>query len=363
MLNKPTDIPDINPVSRIMPVLATSRIGSLAQDLDFRAMQFIKGQEYFGHVMAKADDKTMLVKVNDALLKMDLGGNAQPGQTVQLKYLQDEPLPTFALLKSTISNDNPLSTPAQLTTATSLLGKNQAITTALPPLSALPLATSQSDATIQLTLSPTASLIDRTLQQAALHGEPTRLQVQGVVTHNPQLPAQVAQALQQTIRQSGLFYESHLADAVQTGQSLRGVANEPQNLQQAAPPQLLAQQLSVLETRHIAWQGEVWPNQRMDWDIQVHEKPHRDGDNQHSQHSDGADDHFPVTSQLSLTLPNLGKVTAKLHWQDGHFRIQLSAEAQPTIAKLRHHSPQLAKQITQRGQHLDQLQVASASVG
>ena len=88
-----TEKTNIQPVLRVMPVLPVATIGQPTQDLAFREAQFIKGQDYFAHIIAKPDAKQNLyhVNVDGALLKMELGPSVQVGQTLLLKYMSASP--------------------------------------------------------------------------------------------------------------------------------------------------------------------------------------------------------------------------------------------------------------------------------
>ncbi len=83
------------PVGRVIPVLAVDNIGATLQELNARATQFVIGREYTAQVVSKVDDRAYLVKVDNAVLKMELGDTAQAGQSINLRYIKDGPAPTF----------------------------------------------------------------------------------------------------------------------------------------------------------------------------------------------------------------------------------------------------------------------------
>ncbi len=301
-------------MDRVLQVLAVERIASPLQELNARATQFVKGQEYVAHVMSKVDDKTYLVKVDNALLKMDLGGAAQAGQTMLLKYMQDSPIPTFLLAPSTQK---------------------------IP----------ESDAK----LSPAATLLGKYLKEAENSGAPLRTEATSVITHTPNNAQIIAQDLKQAISRSGLFYESHLNEMTQGQRTLASVMQEPQNQTGTQIAQLMAQQLATMENQRISWHGEVWPGQKMDWDVHLHDKPNSDeGRQQETQESEIR----PVSSELALHLPNLGKVTARLSIADGRMRINILAEQVSTLDVLKSESKALTQAITGSGLKLDALTVA-----
>ena len=77
---------------------------------------------------------------------------------------------------------------------------------------------------------------------------------------------------------------------------------------------LVQQQLHTLETHQLAWSGQVWPNQQMQWEIQG-EPEHR------SSHPDERQWH----TEMQLDLPRLGDVKASLTFHQGAVRIALYA--------------------------------------
>ena len=59
----------VNPVSRILPVLAIDGVGGTLQELGARAAQFVKGQEYTAQVLGKVTDTAYNVRVMGGELK------------------------------------------------------------------------------------------------------------------------------------------------------------------------------------------------------------------------------------------------------------------------------------------------------
>lgn len=317
MLNLPDNLGinfGVNPVARVLPVLAVDNIGSSLQELNDRATQFVKGQEYLAQVVSKLDDKAYLVKVDQTVLKMELGSAAQAGQTLLLRYMQDSPVPTFLLA---------------------------------PP------ATKTSDTSAEL--SPAAQLIGHYLKEAESAGVSSRHEATAVVTHAPKNPQIVAQDLKQTLTNSGLFYESHLSEMVQGQRSLAAVMQEPQNQNSAQIATLMAQQLAVLENQRLSWHGEVWPGQKMDWDVYLQERPNSEDA---EQQEFVTDEIRPIASEITLHLPSLGKVTAKLSLAGGHMSINLLAEQTLTLDTLKSQTKHLTQAIANRGLQLDALTVA-----
>jgi len=193
------------------------------------------------------------------------------------------------------------------------------------------------------------------------------------------LVARLATALMQSVQTSGLFYESHLAQLAAGQSSPRALRQEPQgqiapqsaqtaqrsdlaassNPGNASPgalpsvetsaahqgtnlPQLatnplsgpslatstavpgidaqaqglVRQQLDVLANQGFAWQGEAWPGAAMHWEVRRRDA----GD---SGHRDFEDNHW--ATQLTLSLPTLGNIQARLSLAGDHLVMRLTA--------------------------------------
>jgi len=208
-------------------------------------------------------------------------------------------------------------------------------------------------------VSSAAHLIDNILKQAEATGVSKKFEATAVVTHSPKSPDVIAKDLKAAISNSGLFYESHLGDYVEGFRSLADIKQQPQNQPNSMINNLLPQQLAVLENQRLSWHGEVWPHQKMDWDIYL---PQKDRESANGGNHLMADEPKPIASDLTLYLPNLGKVTAKLSLIDGRMRISMFAEEQQTLATLRTQSKSLTDAIQKNGQILERLQILEETV-
>lgn len=326
MMLKQPDIASIHPVARVMSVLAVESIGSTAQELGDRATQFVKGQEYFAQVLSKVGDTSYNVKIqgadtkggvlNDVILKMDLGSAAKTGQTLLLRYMHNDAVPTFLLA---------------------------------------PIPTNVAGSTTDI--SAAANLIGRYLKEAVGEGVSTRYQATAVVSQSPNNPQLIAQDLKHAVSNSGLFYESHLSDLVQGNQTLTAIKQEPQNQNGSPTVALVSQQLAVLENQRFSWHGEVWSGQKMDWDVNLEPQDATDDGGQRSMNESIADDSRPISSEMTLYLPHLGKVSAKLVLVDGRMRINILADHLQTLDTLKKQKQSLAESIIKNGQQLDALTV------
>ncbi len=199
-------------------------------------------------------------------------------------------------------------------------------------------------------VSATAQLINQSLKQAEVAGVAGKYMATSVLTQTPTLANVVSQQLKTAISHSGLFYESHLQELVEGHRSVAELKQEPQNKLHYSMQSLLPQQLHILEHQRLSWHGEVWANQRMDWDIYIQNQQNKE----HSSYA-AEDEQTAIASDLTLHLPHLGKVTAKISLRDGRMWIAFLAEQENALRLLKEKSPALASAIESNGQRLESL--------
>lgn len=186
----------------------------------------------------------------------------------------------------------------------------------------------------EVTLSRTAMLV-YDLQKSPTHAAAMDAPAPVPLAANEASPQSLAHALQQTVRSSGLFYESHLRGWVGGRIALADLAAEPQarvapstaqdppHAQPAADtravvhPQLeplVRQQLDTFEQQRIAWHGPLWPNQQADIVISGEPQP--------------ADAQAPRTwrVQLALDTPALGRVQADVMLTGRRLSVRLNGD-------------------------------------
>jgi hypothetical protein len=102
---------------------------------------------------------------------------------------------------------------------------------------------------------------------------------------------------------------------------------------------IIQQQLDAVATQRLAWHGEVWPNQHMEWEV--------DWENNPTGESDEGDQRWGTT--LSLTTPRLGEVQARLQLTTAGVRIAIATPIGATAADLREASPALENSLAAAG--------------
>lgn len=330
---------------------------------------FQPGASYQGKVLENLAGGRNLVQVGGQQLNMALPRGTQAGDSIRLTYLHSVPRPTFVMEQPAISAVQPvrLSQTAQQLTALAQLARPTATAQSGPPPTTPGAAQlAQSEALGQRAiLSNTAPLanppslsgggnLPAILHTTALTGAfasataltggtpvdaaraglasgPSTSNLAalqpGVADSQTALP----QRLHQTLRESGLFYESHLARWTRGTFELADLRREPQarlaggthTLATAAglsnmpidAARLAGQQLLMLEGSPFLWQGFAWPGQWLEWQVR-------------EQAGDGAgpgEEAQPWVTELRLTLPRLGGVGAKLSLAGDRLSIGLSA--------------------------------------
>ncbi len=301
---------------------------------------FELGQKVQGAIQAEVSPGVFKVRVLEQMLQMQFPANIKSGDVVELQVMSLQPRLTFSLSVSA----NPLSIPEQLSNTSRLLSA----------LSQQP----QEQAHIRAT-----------------HSEP----LMAATTALPDTAA-LAGKLHESLSQSGLFYEAHQAQWIAGARSTAQLLQEPQNrltdtvktaltsLSSAAgqasllhdnaasgiPSQLqplVQQQLNALETRQVLWQGQVWANQQMDWEI------HEETPRQSASGYEEAGGQW--ATQIRLDLPSLGEVAAMLRFNSRGLSITLDATGEQTRALLGTTSSQLTAALSERGITVSSARVAS----
>lgn len=365
---------DLNATRPVAYVEAPAPVGSVSdarQEVYHRLNQITLGQQVQAKVLDRQADGSFLVRLSDTTARMSLPEGTKAGDTLAMTLVARQPRPTF------------------------LLGQDAAAAGGA-----------------RTTLSPAARLIDQLLQSSQQNGTSTAALGRVPVLPSPAAsPAQLAAALQGTLDGSGLFYESHLAEWAEGSRSLAALQQEPQaqhgaglagktengqadaallrhlarqwadsgrpiteladELQaragnaQALPglladadlaaqqtaqiSQILNAQLNTLETQRFVWQGELWPGQKLEWEVS---RDTPDGKRQQGQVEQEA-----WQSSVKFELPHLGQVSATIHLTGERVRIMLHADSADNAALLRAHGGDLALALDAAGSPLDALTI------
>ena len=313
------------------------------------------------------------VLIKDQLLDLNLPRNTQPGEQLELTVASKEPRLTFLLSQASLPEARQPSAGVALSQTAKLLGD---------------LVAGQQGAGTQAA----------TVQQSIplFEGAPQ--------------PAQLAAQFASRLAESGLFYESHQAEWANGERPLQALLREPQaqlsergaaqngageanasqsankdarampvapqsagastlnlvegealraemlssSAQMAAQPEqsvrhLVQQQVQLLENHPLVWQGQAWPGQALQWQLEL--------ENERDPAHPEADAQRIWQTRLAMNLPVLGDVGVVASLRDGQFTLRFEAGNENTVALLRRNQAMLASRFEAAGLPLVMSQV------
>jgi Flagellar hook-length control protein FliK len=273
---------------------------------------------------------TPVTRVSLAHLLSSAGSNAQQQQAL-----------VNALRSSGMATARVLETRADGVTVLELASVRVAIRLTASPAPGEAVLIQLEDATAfaapapEVKLSRSAQLINDILKPA-LNQAVNETMAAVPMTEHAATPQSLAHALQQAVRASGLFYESHLRGWVDGRIALADLSSEPQARVTTASPQpagepqnageprhvvhpqlepLVRQQLDTFEHQRIAWHGPLWPDQQAE--IVITGEPQT------------AETQTPRAwrVQLELHTPTLGKVSADIALSGRSLKVRVNGES------------------------------------
>lgn len=235
-------------------------------------------------------------------------------------------------------------------------------------------------------ISDAARTIAGVLSAAASNGKTPS----AIVASAPLLPSpaastqELAGALHQSLGESGVFYESHVAEWSSGQRPLAVLAREPQMQREAAATDPTAQraaaaiegqarasapansagidkdtaqfinfQLNTHEQGRVAWEGQPWPGQAMRWEVS------KDAPDQRQRPGEAEAD-TPWRSGVRLHFPLLGDIAATVVIHGGQLHIQVEAGSNQTGALLREQAPRLSDAMEAAGLALSSLNIRAS---
>ena len=212
---------------------------------------------------------------------------------------------------------------------------------------------------------------------------------QPLVDKFPDLAANLAPILKEALSKSGVFYEAHQARWIAGDLPTEALKQEPQGklssslstaavdtvleakttnapaaqsqqvstLGNAIPRDLVPivqQQLDALATQNYAWQGQIWPGQRMQWEI---------GENPDGSRSTDSEAIARWQTRLKLSLPSLGGIDVMLRLNPGgEVSINMTTNSTSSKTLLRESATSLNQQMAAAGLNLTQLLVEHGEI-
>jgi hypothetical protein len=307
-------------------------------------LQLAPGQQVQAEVLANLPNQRFLARIAGELFRIELPIIVQPGETLQLTFVSAEPNATFTLSRSANS-----STP--------------------------------------VTISDTGKWLGRlSLEQADREQISTLLRNNLLLDGPPKDTTLLAGLLRDALTLNGLFYESHLLQWFLGERSLKDLLKEPQGKlsgrakapqggnssqnqvrfdgwsldespEEAVPDELLPtkgrnesfgpvdprtipivrEQLDALYSGQVAWQGQVWPGQQMEWSVREERPAIGQGKGKSWQ------------TMLHLDLPNLGEVAATLKLGEEGLSVHINTGKESTSAVMKKEQQALELAISNAG--------------
>lgn len=317
----------IPPIYKATSPLASLDATDAATEVAFRLGQirmantfhdFVRGHDYLAKITHKLDANHVIMHVNGHHIQMAFDQNLPLGQQLQLRFMGNNPTPSFMLLNTVHHGVNDAQTQVSSTGqwVTQILhaeypASTQAKFNAVSPMTQIPLTQ----------------------------------------------PHYIAQDIQQTVSMSGLFYESHLAEFTQGQRSITSIMQEPQNGLHHQHNAMTVQQLNVLETNKFEWQGQVWQNQMMQ--LSIEKLPIDINVNTQEHHYSPEESAVAFESQLHLDLPKLGSISTILRLAHGQLSVQMNVEDANSLAMLRQDKSSLIQAFEHVSQKLSALSIES----
>lgn len=380
----------VQPVNPVEAATAVVSVTDARQEAFSRLAQIAIGQQMSGRILSNFNDGTFLVRIANTAARMVLPNSAQVGDTLTLTLVSKDPRPTFSVNEGSIRPDEESASVALSSAGRAMqkdlkslqfvtrdesgagqIAQNEDIADA--QAKGARQGQSGPPASSTTTLSNAGRLID-TLLHASQQGDVTdHINAATPLLPKAGVPAdQMASALKDAIAHSGVFYESHVAAWAAGQRPADELMKEPQaqvaarqggniNLLSDSDPaqnqlgQIINLQLNALEQQRVVWHGEVWPGQKMEWEInQEH--------GQDSPKQGATDDENAPTwhSVVRFNFAHLGSVSASIRLIGQQIHVQVKADNDAATAALRGNTGLFANAMAAAGTSLDSLIVKQA---
>ncbi|WP_426104643.1 flagellar hook-length control protein FliK [Massilia sp. TSP1-1-2] len=375
---------DLTPAGTVGKVDRAGRADGVAdprQEAFQRTMSGMVGKSMLSQVLSRLVDGNYIVRVAGDPVRMQLPPGTRIGSEVPLTLLSADPRPTFqitngngqALPGTLYTPPSPASQAAQLLadTANALPAKGAAATAGAggtggaAPLQAAVPAKDGAAAALLAGAPPAPVLSDagRVISSVIVAAQNAPGAALALAGHQPLManhapdPAQLAARLQDAIGQSGLFYESHLAEWAEGTRPLSELMREPQTGRLPSPvtdpttAQFINLQLTSQEQARVAWQGQLLPGQHMAWDIR------KDATDGHGGRGAGGEEAPTWRSGMTFRLPLLGEIAATVVMAGDTFQIEIQTGSSAVGSLLRSHAAELTGAMEAAGTPLSSLSI------
>lgn len=292
---------------QVLTILAKTAVTPTveAQQRASSLLQLNPGQQVKAEIIANLPNNLYLARVAGEMYKLEIPLNVPPGEMLEMTFVTADPRITFQILRPETGESVRLSS----------MGK--------------------------------------WLADVVKNAPSMPIDTQPLIEHPGESTQQVAQNLKAALTQTGLFYEAHLAQWAVGGLPLKEILKEPQGklsrlvregegdaegidgevADQSTLP-LIKEQLQLLNSGVLAWQGTAWPGQDMKLAITR-------GDDEKWEEG--------VEATLAVELPRLGGIEAKLRFGKEGLSIELVCENPGTSDRLKGGSGELRQALTNCG--------------
>lgn len=395
---------DVRGVSATGATMAAPAVAAPRQEAFQRALSQMVGQTLPAQVLSKFSDGSFLVRVADTNARMLLPNGINAGDELPLTVVSGQPRATLQVgagnpqagqMATFVAGDQMPDMPAegrlpsQEAAILNLSGKQPQGTPGAAGEAAHPGQAAAAQAQGGRALSPGAALLSKAplvpadqlpslgkdTPQAALSPAARAIAsalasaytTPGVpVTINGKTPlsaggppdtAKLSEGLQRALGDSGLFYESHVAEWAEGKRSLQDLQREPQMQRQAAAQgaaqsqadaiaktlagpdlsaaQMINQQLHTHEQGKVMWQGEAWPGQQMQWLVERDQHGDEGGKDGRREGRDGEGADAVWRSGVRFRFPMLGQVAANVTLVGDQVHISVQSGSEDTAVTLR----------------------------
>jgi len=381
----------VQPVHAVDAATAVVSVADTRQEAFSRLAQIAIGQQMSGRILSNFSDGTFLVRIANTAARMVLPNNAKVGDSLILTLVSKDPRPTFSVNEGSIRSDEDSASVALSNAGRAMqkdlkslqfvtrdesgagqIGQNEEV-----PVDARAKGPGQGDSgapsSTTTTLSNAGRLIGSLLQASQQGDMADHVSAPAPLLAKPNVPTeQMAGALKDAIAYSGVFYESHVSAWAAGQRPAEELMKEPQaqvaaqkggniNLLSDSDPaqnqlgQIINLQLNALEQQRVVWHGEVWPGQKMEWEInQEH--------GQDSPKQGATDDENAPTwhSVVRFNFAHLGSVSASIRLIGQQIHVQVKADNDAATAALRGNTGLFANAMAAAGTSLDSLIVKQA---
>lgn len=362
----------IRPVTLIEATTPVATVGDQKQEILDRLNQLVVGRDYQVQVLTRQSSDAFLVKIGDAIVSMALPAGTKVGDILDMTLLTMQPRSTFLLGKADGGATMSLSNAGRLISSLLQQAKDGDLPTSIigrsPLISAGGGANAQQIASaLQNALSFSGLFYESHVAQWALGARPLTDLLREPLAKRLTTPSAAPNAVTQEVnidaagniingaRQAADDARKlmDLSRAKVHDAPLAALGDDATvDKQQAAPAteavKLMNLQLDTLEQRRIVWQGELFPGQPFQWEIEDDRPQHE------HQQSDMA---IPWKSTVRFALPLLGQVSATIRLHGEHVKVDINTESEETAALLKTYGGMLAEALSAAGSTLDQLQV------